>query len=449
MRLDVRKALTAGGQPLVVQSGVAFSEQRLTKSENRDRYTYLGPDGVANNADNTAARFVNPAYLGEPIPWANQPAIQWIDNQAVKEYLISNPNQFVYDQAQAITAFANTAEYFKETLSAAYVQGEIKLLQSRLNIVGGVRFERTENYGEGLLNRDGTLVVRGTKASRSYDNWFPSVNATYSIRPSLQLRAAYSKTIGRPQQQYLIPNLSIQDLTDTITLRNKDLKAWTSDNLDLALAWYFGRAGTMSVGVFKKTIANGFQVSRLIVNDALRQQHGLETQHLGWTLTTTTNSATKLDLTGVELDVQTELENLVSWAKGFSVFANGTQLSGTATNGSTEQFPAKRMANWGVSYSRGRLGASLNWTYSGKAISSTGAFAPDGQIIIAPMTSLDFNTQFRFTKRFRVFANVRNLNREPAVRYYEGTGLADYAGRIVARKDLASIRWTVGVAGEF
>jgi TonB-dependent receptor len=275
------------------------------------------------------------------------------------------------------------------------------------------------------------------------------VNATYSIRPSLQLRAAYSKTIGRPQQQYLIPNLSIQDLTDTITLRNKDLKAWTSDNLDLALAWYFGRAGTMSVGVFKKTIANGFQVSRLIVNDALRQQHGLETQHLGWTLTTTTNSATKLDLTGVELDVQTELENLVSWAKGFSVFANGTQLSGTATNGSTEQFPAKRMANWGVSYSRGRLGASLNWTYSGKAISSTGAFAPDGQIIIAPMTSLDFNTQFRFTKRFRVFANVRNLNREPAVRYYEGTGLADYAGRIVARKDLASIRWTVGVAGEF
>ena len=48
-----------------------------------------------------------------------------------------------------------------------------------------------------------------------------------------------------------------------------------------------------------------------------------------------------------------------------------------------------------------------------------------------------------------MFANVRNLNRQPAVRYYEGTGLADYAGRIVARKDLASIRWTVGVAGEF
>jgi len=449
MRLDVRRDLTAWNQPLVVQSGVAFSEQRLTKGENRDRYTYLGPDGVANNADNTAAAFVNPAYLGEPIPWANQPAIQWLDNQAVKAYLVRNPNQFVYDQALATSTAANADEYFEERLTAAYVQGEAKLLQSRLSLVGGVRFERTENYGEGLLNRDGTLTARGTKVSRSYDNWFPSLNVTYSIRPSLQLRAAYSQTIGRPQRQYLIPNLSIQDLTDNITLRNKDLKSWTAENLDLALAWYFGRAGTMSVGVFRKEIDNAFQVDRLIVNDALLQRYGLDPQYLGWTLTTTTNSPDTLDLTGVEADVQTELEPYLPWAKGFSVFANGTQLSGSATNGSTEQFPAKRMANWGVAYSRGRIGASLNWTYTGKSVSSTATFAPDAQIIIAPMTSLDLNAQFRFSKRFRAFGNVRNLNREPAVRYYEGTGLADYAGRIVARKDLASIRWTVGVAGEF
>ena len=449
MRLDVRKALTAWGQPLVVQSGVAFSEQRLTKSENRDRHTYLGPDGVANNADNILAGFVNQAYLGEPIPWANQPAIQWTDNLAIKEYLVRNPNQFVYDQARATTAFAEASEYFKETLSAAYVQGEIRLLQSRFHLTGGVRFERTENYGEGLLNRDGTLILRGTKVSRSYDNWFPSLNATYSIRPSLQLRAAYSKTIGRPQRQYLIPNLIIQDLNDTITLRNKDLKAWTSDNFDLALAWYFGRAGTMSVGVFKKSIANGFLESRFVVDEGLRQQHGLGTEHLGWTLNTTTNSPSKLDLTGVEVDVQTELDRLLPWAKGFSVFANATQLSGTATNGFTEQFPSKKIVNWGVSYSRGRIGGSVNWTYAGKAISSLGAFSPDGQIYIAPLMSVDANVQFRFTKQYRVFANVRNLNRQPAERYYEGTGLAGYAGRIVARKDLASIRWTVGVAGEF
>lgn len=449
IRLDVRRAMSLGGRPVSVQAGAAFNEQKLTKSELRNRHTYLGPDGVANNADNTMEAFVNPAYVGEPSLFGIPTEIQWIDNQAIARHLASNPNQFVFDTARAADSWAAGLETFEESIGAAYLQAEAGLLENKLQIVGGVRFERTENYGEGLLNRNGTLVPRGTKSSRSYDNWFPSVNAIYSITPSLQARAAYSRTIGRPQMQFLIPNLNIQEASESITLRNPDLEAWISDNYDLSLAWYFGQAGAFSVGVFKKEIANAFVSNTFVVNEELRQDYGLDPLYLGWNLNTTTNSATPMNLEGVEADLQAELSTLLPRAKGISLFVNGTLLRGSATEGSTQEFPARRMASWGVSYSRGRIGCSLTWTYTGKSISSTGAFAPDGEIYIAPMTSLDANAQFRLAKRFRVFANVRNLNREPAVRYYEGTGLADYASQIVAQRDLASIRWTVGVAGEF
>ncbi len=449
IRLDVRRAMSVGGQSLDVQMGAAFNEQKLTKSELRNRHTYLGPDGVANNADNTMEGFVNPAYLGEPALFGLPTEIQWIDSQRVAQHLADNPSQFVFDPARAASSLAAGSELFEESLSAAYLQGDLRLLESKLQLVGGVRFERTENYGEGLLNSNGTLVTRGTKASRSYDNWFPSVNAIYSITPSLQLRAAYSKTIGRPPMQFLIPNLNIQETVQEITLRNPELEAWISDNYDLSLAWYFGQGGAFSVGVFKKNIDNAFLSNTFVVDEDLRQEYGLEPIYLGWTLNTTTNSPTSMDLTGVEVDLQAELTKLLPWAKGVSLFVNGTQLRGSATDGSTDEFPAKKMANWGISYSRGRIGCSLNWTYTGKSISSVGTFSPDGTIQIAPITTLDANAQFRLTKRFRVFANVRNLNREPAVRYYEGTGLADYASQIVAQKDLASIRWTIGVAGEF
>lgn len=75
VRLDM-KDLTAGGQQLAVLFGGAFNQLRLTKTELVNRYTILRPDGVANNADNIAAGFVNQAYLGEPAVWGNPTPIQ-------------------------------------------------------------------------------------------------------------------------------------------------------------------------------------------------------------------------------------------------------------------------------------------------------------------------------------------------------------------------------------
>ncbi len=46
----------------------------------------------------------------------------------------------------------NNSREFTETVSAAYLRGDIRLFENRLWIVAGVRYERTDTKGSGPLN---------------------------------------------------------------------------------------------------------------------------------------------------------------------------------------------------------------------------------------------------------------------------------------------------------
>jgi iron complex outermembrane receptor protein len=41
-------------------------------------------------------------------------------------------------------------------------------------------------------------VERGTRAQRDYDGLYPSLNASFSVSDQIVVRAAYARTIGRP-----------------------------------------------------------------------------------------------------------------------------------------------------------------------------------------------------------------------------------------------------------
>src|SRR5690606_35238710 len=107
----------------------------------------------------------------------------------------------------------NNSKELTETISAGYLRGDVRLLDNRLLLVGGVRYERTTDDGMGPLNdanakfvRDaaGNLVLDGAgrpvpittdpvqaerlvlrereaRTNRSYDGFFPSLNATYEL----------------------------------------------------------------------------------------------------------------------------------------------------------------------------------------------------------------------------------------------------------------------------
>ncbi len=88
----------------------------------------------------------------------------------------------------------------------------------------------------------------------------PSMTVNFQINDEMILRGAVSRTMTRPQTDYLNPRLSISenvwDPQDTGTKGNTHLKPLTSDNFDLSYEWYFGDSNMLSVGYFHKDMEN-------------------------------------------------------------------------------------------------------------------------------------------------------------------------------------------------
>jgi TonB-dependent receptor len=212
----------------------------------------------------------------------------------------------------------------------------------------------------------------------------------------------------------VVPNLDVQEATataatddGTITQRNTKLKPWSADNFEASVEYYFKSSGVASVSVFRKNITGAFVSQTSKADAALLEEHGLDAKFLNWNVTTTVNLGDPMSITGTELNYQQTLDFLPSWARGFSAFANATFLRKDGPDASFNTL-YRKVANWGLRYSRGRVGLGLNWGYTGsRGLAFSGP--PNGVRFTKPSLSLDLNAEFRVTPRVSVFYNARNF----------------------------------------
>lgn len=378
-------------------------------------YTYNGPDGNAATQDPIPDSFLYQVYRSE---MTNEDAPPFLAMEHVWAAWRQNPNLFTQTAAQQVAAENNRrtiAGNIKETVTAAYIQGEARLFNGRLNVLTGVRFEETTDAGYGSLfdpnavfvrNADGsfardgagarirradagavgsmeelnlTTVERGAYAERTYDGYYPSMHLTYHLRENLLLRAAYAKTFGRPDYLQIIPGTTIReaDLTSDqmndptisggiLNVRNTGLKPWTGDNYDLSLEYYTPTGGVITAGVFLKELEDFFGSSARLATQEDLDILGLDSRYLGWTVTSTFNAG-NARISGVEFSVRQSLANFGGWGKYFTAFANATRLrlEGNRLADFSSFIPVS--ANWGVSFARKRLYTGVKWNYRGLA----------------------------------------------------------------------------------
>jgi len=372
--------------PISVKVGFNIREEGRDNRRYSETYTFLGADGLpntANSADNAAAPFVDASYSTEN-PGFGSPNVQWVDAFRLGALFKSNPEQFRLGTGtnqtgvEAETNRTTNSEKITERISAAFVQFDGKLMNNKLRFVTGLRFELTEDEGEGALTNpdaafqrnangsyvDGdpntagvqrvrradagtagslqeltlTRVERGYKASRDYDGVYPSLHLTYNLTDDLLVRFAYAKTIGRPDYANIIPNADINeddlnpDAAGSITIRNTALQPWTADNYDLSLEYYFSKGGVFSVGVFEKQLTDFWTARGGVLDAALASELGLESRYVGWTVSTLVNGGDAA-ISGVEFNLVRPLSFLPGFARFFTVKANGTMihLSGEKT----------------------------------------------------------------------------------------------------------------------
>ena len=472
------------GIPLTLKTGLDLRREDRDMRNPQLSRNFVGPDRVANTADDVVGRYDLEAtgYSGQHMAWGLEPR-RWQSTAKLWALYQQRPEYFVLNETSAISTSANNSRKITETVSAGYLRADARLFQNRLWLVGGARYERTDDDGYGVLNdlratyqqdAAGNLILvsgrpvrvttdavalarlqykdRGSHSKRHYGDWYPSFNATLNLRDNLIARLAYAKTLGRPNFVQIIPGTTVSDptaATRTVTVNNTGLTPWTADNWDVTLEYYPNKGGLFSVGAFQKDIADFFGSVTTIATAELLEQYGLSDDYVGYNLVSQFNVG-DARVTGVEYAWRQRLEFLPNWARGVGVFFNGTemQLSGATTadfSGFTD-----RTINWGLSLDRPRFSTKLNWNYTGprRQNAVVGANVPAGTYTyLKSRLQIDVNVEWRLSRRLGVYATVRNLTNMSNVTEAYAPNTPVYAR--TRQIDLFGAAYTFGLKGTF
>ncbi|MBN2892883.1 MAG: TonB-dependent receptor [Bacteroidales bacterium] len=154
----------------------------------------------------------------------------------------------VYYQNDPITDKYNSY-IANEYLAGAYIMTEFKL-GSKINVQTGVRYEYDYTYVENMVENYHPKYVRAEKVY-AYD-FLPAINLNYSFLRDVNLRFAYSRTLGRPAFREIAPYAYYDFKEGWRVVGNPDLERSIIDNLDLRLEKYMKNGQLISVSGFVK-----------------------------------------------------------------------------------------------------------------------------------------------------------------------------------------------------
>lgn len=489
-RINARRSL---GLPidLKIKAGLLVQEEkRDIKQDNRGNWNFVGPDGVINTADDNAALYniTDPQYANGPFLF-NTPQVPYPDPNSLHRLFLSNPAYFrLASDANPITNSATNSRYFREVISAAYLMADGRFFANRLRMSGGVRFERTQGKGFGRLfnpaagyitNAAGQLVLnpdivararaqnkdRGDIRTKTYDGAYPSFDTSYNVTHNIIARAAYARSIGRPDLGNIIPSTTLPDLNGpgpyNITTVNAALKPTQTNSFDLSLEYYFAKTGVFSVGAFRKDFRDfvGGSVARPASLDLLTElgvPDPAAYAAAGATVSTRFNVGTAR-VSGLEFNYSQvlDVDFFPSWTKNFTVYANGQQmhLEGANLADFSNFIPAS--GSWGVKYGHQRFSAQVNFNYRGRqrltqqTITYNGLARTDEGFYdyFKPRIYTDVNFNYRYTNLLGFFINARNLTNvaQDAQRY----GPVSPSWSRTYRREEFGVQYTIGVKGSF
>jgi TonB-dependent receptor len=467
---SVKKALNFS-VPANLQVGVDYRAQVRDIIRRQDDYNYVGPDGKAETTDDNAAPFKDTNYVNQD-PHFGWPAPEWIDPYKVYQNFEQHPDYWVAN----VNNWANRVQNdyrIKETITAAYVQADTKLIDGKLSVLGGVRFEKTKDEGLGFLynpdaiyDANGNLITsdpytqqrlmyqrRAQAANTDYDGYYPSLHFVYNAADNFVVRLEYARTLGRPDFDEILPGTVLDpddtalpgDPGGTVTVRNTGLKPYESENFDLSLEYYFKPAGVVSLGVFQKNITDFFGAITKIVDQDDLARYNLTSDLLGWNLETKINSG-DAKVTGVEFNYVQQLNKLPGALKNLSIFANGTLLHLKGNNTADFTGFIEKSANWGFSYDGKRFDANIKWNYRGRQVVGPVAVgAVQGNQYYDPRTYLDVNFSYSINRRCVLFFNARNLLNVPQDLLTYADVTPDYAR--TERQEEFGVQYALGIKG--
>ncbi len=382
------------------------------KFRNVEEFEFGFEDDAPLLIDNLDAGFNKTVYYGGRYNIGTA----FVDPQRARNFL-SNP---LIDGERL---FEEDAADFRarENVFALYALTQLNF-GDRFQLVPGVRFERTDVKYTGfevLFDEEGDFLASNElPGSNTFNNLFPSVHARYRITDNTNFRAAYTRSLARPNFVDLTPFQLILEEDLEIERGNPFLVPTTSNNFDVMIEHYLSSVGIISGGFFYKRLNNyifpfAFEEDRPIggPNGPMDTFRIIEPRN-----------GESAYLYGLELAFQNRFTFLPKPLDGFGVYANYTYVNSKATlPGEDADAPgrrsilpgqAKNIGNFAVFYERFGFSGRASWHYRDLYLSEV-AGSPDEDLFIDNHLQFDVSLSQRITKNFRVFAEIINLNNRP------------------------------------
>ncbi len=312
-----------------------------------------------------------------------------------------------------------------------------------LRVVGGARVEHTESRSAGnevtVDEENGDLLFSPIRTNRSYTDFLPSINARYRATDQLQFRAAYFRSVVRPNFEQARPAALLErDDEGEVEAEagNPDLLPYRAHSFDLAAEFYPGRSSLLSAGLFYKRIANPiFPIDQA-------GTPGFE----DFDAFNTFVNGDRAEIFGVEVALQQDLRFLPAPFDGLLIAANYTfvdtdadlPLPGGGTRSAPLPFQARHTANASIGYDKSGLQMRLSAAYRARILDEIGdPTDPEGDIFIDKHVQIDFTASYELIPGLRLFGQVSNLNDRPLYSYqgrrnvnvqYEEYGLSGSIG---------------------
>lgn len=370
-----------------------FSAGGLYRQKTRNSF-YNSYTLIANNPKRPADSIL---YSAKDTDWKNYSDIQWI---------VRNPRGSV-----------GTSENFDATEDVLAYYGMVKLTFSKLQVIGGVRFENTAQ-GYSMMFPAGEKRPTETY---TYEDILPSLHLKYLLSRGHNLRASYYKATNKPGFQEIVPFIVRGD--DYSSAGNPDLKQAVADNIDLRWEYFPNNRDQLMAGLFYKNIKNAIEYAFV---DYLGNSHEQ--------VYSPVNSDKALNY-GLEIDV-------TKYRRQFGIKANYTWTSSNITSNKLSRVKTNKgsdstayvsqtrplfgqsahVGNISLLYmgSNNGLSAQLAFSYTGERLYTVSRYI-DNDLWQKGFLQMDFSCEKRFKHGLSVFAKAQNLLNTKVIVFIKNT----------------------------
>jgi len=313
----------------------------------------------------------------------------------------------------------------KEEIGGAYAA--LSFRSDAIDVRGGVRYDHARQETNSTVLTRGGYQPLNTRSDYGY--LLPSALATWHVTPRIDLRGAFSQTIGRPgydayaarssisfQQEADVGNPNAQNVS--VSIGNPDIRPRRSDNYDLVADWQFAErfGGIVSVALFNKEIRNEIFAER-----SIGYTTGDGITYVNAQVVRPANAA-KSHVRGVEFNaVVNSLEMIAPALRGFGVAGNVALMRG-ALNVVMQSGADRRIgglvgqprysANAQLFYSAHGLELRAAYNRQGRSVRAVNTVAAWQDLYWAARQQVDLSARYDISRSISLSVQASNITHE-------------------------------------